>query len=339
MNNNNGRGIFYGVIGVATLVVAIIGATFAYFTAQASNENTITGNAATISMSVAVSKVSTADVDKGGMIPMSNTMVEAALSGKTGTANVCVDDNGNAVCQVYKIVLTNISTAAIMVDGYMALVNGSGDPTDYPDGYSAQGNNPTTMRWAQAFCSADGTDTLSCSTAGTVNLGGGGTVAMTAIGNSADTTGKNKANIRTSFTTAVGDGGTKGSATINGSAYDVIGTNYIRISDHQFTATGVTTDGIGNDVAASFSGDEVYDREDDATAALVYNQYVPAGQSVTYYAILWLAETGTNQTPGSTGAAADGVKFFNGQVKFVSANGSEVSATFQNYARTAATGA
>ena len=26
---NNGRGIFYGVIGVATLVVAIVGATFA----------------------------------------------------------------------------------------------------------------------------------------------------------------------------------------------------------------------------------------------------------------------------------------------------------------------
>ena len=35
MENNNGRGIFYGVIGVATLVVAIIGATFAFFAASA----------------------------------------------------------------------------------------------------------------------------------------------------------------------------------------------------------------------------------------------------------------------------------------------------------------
>ena len=35
---NNGRGIFYGVIGVATLVVAIIGATFAYFSAQAGSQ-------------------------------------------------------------------------------------------------------------------------------------------------------------------------------------------------------------------------------------------------------------------------------------------------------------
>lgn len=41
---NNGRGIFYGVIGVATLIVAIIGATFAYFTASAStDEGAITG--------------------------------------------------------------------------------------------------------------------------------------------------------------------------------------------------------------------------------------------------------------------------------------------------------
>ena len=34
MENKNGQGIFYGVIGVATLVVAIIGATFAYFSAS-----------------------------------------------------------------------------------------------------------------------------------------------------------------------------------------------------------------------------------------------------------------------------------------------------------------
>lgn len=34
--NRKGPGIFYAVIGVATLVVAIIGATFAYFTATGS---------------------------------------------------------------------------------------------------------------------------------------------------------------------------------------------------------------------------------------------------------------------------------------------------------------
>lgn len=35
MESNNGKGLFYGVVGVATLIVAIIGATFAWFTATA----------------------------------------------------------------------------------------------------------------------------------------------------------------------------------------------------------------------------------------------------------------------------------------------------------------
>lgn len=35
--NNGGKGLFYGVIGVATLIVAIIGATFAWFTATANS--------------------------------------------------------------------------------------------------------------------------------------------------------------------------------------------------------------------------------------------------------------------------------------------------------------
>ena len=39
MENKNGQGIFYGVIGVATLVVAIIGATFAYFSASVTAGN------------------------------------------------------------------------------------------------------------------------------------------------------------------------------------------------------------------------------------------------------------------------------------------------------------
>ena len=108
--NNNGRGIFYGVIGVATLVVAIIGATFAYFTASASNENKITGNMATINMGIEVKKA----VDPGattGLIPMSNNMIEAAVS----ATNVCTDDNGNAVCQIYKVTVTNQSTAGVFV--------------------------------------------------------------------------------------------------------------------------------------------------------------------------------------------------------------------------------
>ena len=56
---NNGRGIFYGVIGVATLVVAIIGATFAYFTATAGNNVIISadklGKLKTVLQDIAIS--------------------------------------------------------------------------------------------------------------------------------------------------------------------------------------------------------------------------------------------------------------------------------------------
>ena len=187
--NHNGRGIFYGVIGVATLVVAIIGATFAYFTATASGGNEITGNMASISFGVQVQKVTKADEELGGMIPMSNTMVEAALSadgksdasaqsGSYSKANICTDDNGNAVCQVYKIVVTNKGSAGMFVDGYVSLTGGSGTPTDAGSVTTAA---TTTMRWAQAFCTGTDNQLTSCTTAGTTTTGALDGSASTAV--------------------------------------------------------------------------------------------------------------------------------------------------------------
>ena len=124
--NQNGRGIFYGVIGVATLVVAIIGATFAYFTASQSNNNIITGNMASVNFGLKVEPVVNPGLQTG-IIPMSNNMVQKAVS---NSGKVCVDDNGNAVCQIYKITVSNSSTATMFVDGYVALAGGSGIPKD-----------------------------------------------------------------------------------------------------------------------------------------------------------------------------------------------------------------
>lgn len=116
MENNNGKGIFYGVIGVATLVVAIIGATFAYFTATASNDNTIAGNAATTGLNLVVNKVTT-EAD-GGLIPMLDTDLQ---KGVTGEGNSCVDANGNTVCQVYSIQVTNTGNSTAVITGTLNL--------------------------------------------------------------------------------------------------------------------------------------------------------------------------------------------------------------------------
>ena len=330
---NNGRGIFYGVIGVATLVVAIIGATFAYFTASASNVNTITGNMATINLNLKVEKVTTVDEKKGGMIPMSNGMVEAAVK-KTDADQVCVDDNGNAVCQIYKATLTNASSAGQFVDGYVALKGGSGTPTDFTsyvegakfgaDGTVSTDGRGTTMRWTQVFVDGAG-----YSTAGDQILGAADElVTLTAIGQTKDATDQdphNIANIRTTFDTNASTGVlATPKLSISGNDYDVIGKNYIRVSNHAW-ATG--------DPAV-----ESFDREKDVTSALVYNHNIKANGTGEYYFVVWLSETGKNQTAeqteqGGTIANPAALDFFSGNVTFVSAQGSEVSATFSGYTR------
>ena len=332
---NNGRGIFYGVIGVATLVVAIIGATFAYFTATASNNTAIKGNMATINFGLSVTKVTDVDETKGGMIPMSNNMVEAAVTdssvvvdknggeeglgegGFQGAGQTCVDDNGNAVCQIYKVVVTNTGSASLFLDGYITLTGGSGTPTDVGAkgaNLSPAPTNSTTMRWAQVFCTSDG---AGCTTAGATTTGASGVSAFTSLASASDTEANkhNAPNIKTAYADVTGTG------TVKGNDYDIINRNYIRISDHTAGAT--------------------YDRNADVTSALVFNQYLDAASGslttdeVTYYIVVWLSETGTNQTAGSDGDGAfankDGLNFFSGNVTFNSAQGSEVTATFSGY--------
>ena len=359
----NGRGIFYGVIGVATLVVAIIGATFAYFTATATNATNITGNMATVSFGLRVNKVTTADEKLGGMIPMSNSMVEAAVkgNGKKDTADtqqICVDDNGNAVCQIYKISVTNNGTAGMFLDGYVALQGGSDSATEdkpIPD-YTATTTNKTTMRWAQVFCTGTDNQLTGCTTVGktttrATTAASGGTAGIDNDWTAVDlregavnaTSGLNKAQILTTFSAVTSKG------TYQGNSYDIIDKNYIRVSDHVLQNPGVE------------EATESFDRTHDATSALVFNQRIDPKETTesrtgavptaadsdssktytdgqVYYIVVWLTETGRNQTAGQTGVTTGSgetdasLKFFKGTVTFVSAQGSEVTATFSNYA-------
>ena len=318
--------IFYGVIGIATLMLATIGATFAYFTAtQNAGNNVITGNMATIGFDLHVTKMTDVDQTKGGLIPMSNNMIEQALTKNASVQDkgICVDDNGNAVCQVYKITVINTSTASMFVDGYVTLTNGSGTPEDYS--YRA-GNNPTTMRWAQAFCSteADGKVT-ECTTGGTttVRASNASSLSWSALGgDSTKSNGLNTVEIkstRADVTAPAAEG-----AVIQGNNYEAIKINYIRVSDHGTNAP--------------------YTRASDTTSALVYSQYLDANDNnatnntgtssstltdtQVYYIVVWLTENGHNQTAGATDAATSTSEFFKGNVTFVSAQGSEVTATF-----------
>lgn len=366
----NVSNIFYAVVGIATLIVSVIGATFAYFTATDANNATIKGDMAIIDFDLDVEPATDAD-ETIGMIPMSNNMVEMAVSDASGKG-VCVDNNNNAVCQIYKIKVVNTSTASMFVDGYVTLTGGSGTPTDIITGddpktqateirewkYSATGAE-TTMRWAQVFCDEEDNDGMvsECSTAGNsttraikyntvsdpvalsslVEASQG--VPATTLGSAAvKSDGKNRGEIKfvEPITGSKDDisSVTDNTHTINGNPYLIIDKNYIRISDKLATDTG-------------------YDRNKDITSALVYSQYIEpndnnannndgtskgTGTSGTeaykdaqvYYFVVWLSETGFNQTVSTD---AELISYFRGTVKFISSQGSEVTATFANHAR------
>ena len=119
--NRKGTGVFYAVVGVATLVVAIIGATFAYFSATAATDSTndIKGTTAeAASLGLHVSKVVPTGLSTEKLVPLaSNTLMDQALK-----AN-CVDSKGYAACQVYKIEVTSTTTEDVNVTPQVTLTD------------------------------------------------------------------------------------------------------------------------------------------------------------------------------------------------------------------------
>lgn len=129
-DNRKGPGFFYGVIGVATLVVAIIGATFAYFTATANNTTTIQGEAANTGLSLEVTQLSTGAT--AGLIPLNETDLQKGITGDTAATaenKSCLDKNNNTICQVYSIKVTNEGTATAAITGKLNLQPVTGETT------------------------------------------------------------------------------------------------------------------------------------------------------------------------------------------------------------------
>ena len=114
MENKKGSGIFLGVIGVATLIVAIIGATFAFFGANAmSNETAIGVNSAVLQLGY------TDDGEglKYNLIPAADYLAEFAGMNEEewygddveNGGERCIDENGNEICAIYEFTIGNPS--------------------------------------------------------------------------------------------------------------------------------------------------------------------------------------------------------------------------------------
>ncbi len=106
------RRMGYFLFCCISLVLVVVGATFAYFTASVSDENTIKGDAATVTFSLVVERVTSIDM-AFGLIPMKNNQAPNAAEQK------CLDDLGNAGCQIYKIIVNADSDTVMFLDGYV----------------------------------------------------------------------------------------------------------------------------------------------------------------------------------------------------------------------------
>ena len=118
MEREDKRGVFFGVIGVLTLIVAIIGASFAYFSINAkSSDDAVTVNAASVKIVFNEGD----KIDMNDLIPseksIAMTTLTRALEGRTykggqdGNEDIpyvaCKDNNNYTTCGYYDFTLTN----------------------------------------------------------------------------------------------------------------------------------------------------------------------------------------------------------------------------------------
>ena len=127
--NRKGTGVFYAVVGVATLVVAIIGATFAYFSATATAETKVTGDTLDIggNFKVAVTQLQPDNRTAGSpnLVPAkfgdnNNALTtENAVNAVTSALNNKCEHDGYTGCHIWKVTATtgeDLSTASLILN-------------------------------------------------------------------------------------------------------------------------------------------------------------------------------------------------------------------------------
>lgn len=109
MNQENGKGIIFGVLGILTLIIAIMGASLAYFTASAmSGDDPIEVTAATVTISYIQGEILRANE----LIPATSTVAEWAyeredVDTETQESMQCKDSKGYQVCSVFRFDASN----------------------------------------------------------------------------------------------------------------------------------------------------------------------------------------------------------------------------------------
>ena len=125
--------IQFSISMILSLVFCVTGFTFAYFAFTAENTATISGEAATVNLTLDVTKVFpvSSTTNTGVMVPQLSTSGSNTSPLSVALKNGCVDANNNVVCQVYKVLVKNDGgTAAQITDGMISFYKDSAMTTD-----------------------------------------------------------------------------------------------------------------------------------------------------------------------------------------------------------------
>ena len=118
MNDNRKRDIFYGVVAIATLIIALVGATLAYFSISVrSSEGAVNATAAVVSIEYKDGQSVIAQAEE--LIPATLEVVKTTYEHNmqelnnqianddpdADRTNICTDVNGMEVCSIYRFSL------------------------------------------------------------------------------------------------------------------------------------------------------------------------------------------------------------------------------------------
>lgn len=136
----NTKTIIIAIVSILVIISLISGVTYAFFAVSATSSNYVKGTSAydPNALSIEVTQVSSGN---GLLIPLVDSFIGNATAG-IGGKGTCQDPNGNTICKVYSIKITNNSNVKMNIAGTLTLVakdmpnlkwtKGTGATTGFP---------------------------------------------------------------------------------------------------------------------------------------------------------------------------------------------------------------
>lgn len=129
------------IIAVIILICMIAGGTYAFFAAQVSSSQYIAGTSAFSDENIKL-EITQVSSGTGKLIPQLDSAIQKAVTGANGKGS-CIDDNGNTICKVYKIVVTNLTEVSIKFETILELTADNMENLKWAEGTSASSGFPT----------------------------------------------------------------------------------------------------------------------------------------------------------------------------------------------------